>query len=103
MKTSMVNGVTFPGFISTETYDNLRDFHPRSDDLFIVTYPKSGTTWTQQIVKLIRSNGEDDQKMRIATVIPWIETLTGQDEIKASIYNIYIYIYIYIYIFHRRI
>ena len=52
--------------------DGLRDFPLLAEDLFIVTYPKSGTTWMQQIVKLIRTNGLDDG-MRISDAVPWLE------------------------------
>lgn len=50
---NVVNGIVFPTFITQERLDELRDFPLRPDDLFIPPYPKSGTTWLQQIVKLI--------------------------------------------------
>ena len=40
--------------------------------IWIVTYPKAGTTWTQQIVKLINNNGEDDD-VNILKSVPWVE------------------------------
>lgn len=50
---NVVNGIVFPTFITQERLDELRDFPLKQDDLFIPPYPKSGTTWLQQIVKLI--------------------------------------------------
>ncbi len=38
----------------------MKDIPLRPDDIWIVSYPKSGMAWTQQIVKLIKTNGEDD-------------------------------------------
>ena len=47
----------------------LSDFSLRADDLFVASYPRSGTTWMQQIVKLIRTNGIDTGE-RMDRVIP---------------------------------
>ncbi|XP_074623218.1 amine sulfotransferase-like [Acropora palmata] len=38
--------------------EDLSRFETREDDIFIVTYPKSGTTWVQEIVWQIYHNGE---------------------------------------------
>jgi len=48
-------------------------FRPRPNDVLIATYPKCGTTWIQQIVHGLRSNGSM-QFEEICEVIPWIET-----------------------------
>ena len=73
------NGISLPDFITLtpQELDELKSFPLRPDDVFIVTYPKSGTTWAQQIVKLIRSNGKDDGRT-IDVAIPWlIEAKSG--------------------------
>lgn len=38
-----------------------RGFVPRADDLFVVTYPRSGTTWTRQILHLLCNGGEQGE------------------------------------------
>lgn len=48
------------------------DYKSRPDDIFIVTYPRSGTTWMQMILYQLTTDGE----MRIghiAEVCPWFE------------------------------
>ena len=52
--------------------DKLKDLELYPDDVWVVTYPKCGTTWTQQIVRLIRNNGVQDD-VRISTAVPWLE------------------------------
>lgn len=45
---------------------------PRAGDILIVTSPKCGTTWVQQIVHQLRSRGSMDFE-EISVVVPWIE------------------------------
>ena len=47
-------------------------FEPRQDDVFICPYPKSGTTWLQQIVHTLRTGGDMDFG-EITEVVPWLE------------------------------
>ena len=68
-----VNGLLVPDFVKQENVDKLKgglELYP--DDVWVVTYPKCGTTWTQQIVRLIRNNGVQDD-VRIDTAVPWLE------------------------------
>lgn len=60
------------------------EHRPRDDDLFVVTYPRSGTTWTQFLLHLLATSGEDDFA-HISQVTPWFErslalgTLSAED------------------------
>jgi len=64
-----VNGLLVPDFINV---DRLKDFELYPDDVWVVTYPKCGTTWTQQIVRLIRNKGVQDG-VRITAAVPFLE------------------------------
>ncbi len=75
-KTNLVHGIPFPPFIDQQRMDDLKSIPLRSDDLFVVTYPKSGTTWTQQIVKLIRNGGKEDDT-KVVDAVPWLEAEEG--------------------------
>ena len=58
-----------------------RSYKPQSEDIFIVTQQRSGTTWTQQIVYEILSRGKGDLGDRghisLYAVSPWIESAIG--------------------------
>ena len=43
-----------------------------ADDVFIATFPKSGTTWMQQICHGLRSGGDMTFK-EVSWVVPWLE------------------------------
>lgn len=47
------------------------EFEQRDDDIVIATYPKSGTTWVQQIVGQLVFSGSDD--VPISSLSPWLE------------------------------
>ena len=65
----------FPIFITQSDMDVLaREFSTAVDDVFIATYPRSGTTWTEQIVHLIHNQGEQGE-VRLTDAVPWLETL----------------------------
>jgi hypothetical protein len=53
---------------------NLRHFEfvPRPDDIFIVTYPRSGTTWMQMILYQLTTDGNMDFP-HINEYCPWFE------------------------------
>ena len=55
-----------------ERWEKLKTFSVRPDDVFITGYPRCGTTWTQQIVKLLRNGGKDDG-VRLDLTIPFME------------------------------
>ncbi len=48
------------------------DYVPRPDDIFIVTYPRSGTTWMQMILYQLTTEGSMDIP-HIAQCSPWFE------------------------------
>jgi hypothetical protein len=51
-----------------------KEFVAKDGDVFVVTYPRSGTTWTEQMVHLLVNNGEQGEQ-RITDAVPWVETL----------------------------
>jgi hypothetical protein len=69
----LLNGLVVPRFIKQDTLDKLKGLTLRDDDVWIASYPKAGTTWTQYIVHLVHNRGEDDGK-KISDAVPWIES-----------------------------
>ena len=79
----IVSGLVVPKFMKQEDYDNLKNFKLYPEDIWIATYPKCGTTWAQQIVRLIRNNGEKDNRL-INVAVPWLEAISGYPYVKVD-------------------
>lgn len=59
-------------FQSEESRQRALAFQPRPSDILISPFPKSGTTWVQQIVHGLRTRG-DMSFDEITEVTPWLE------------------------------
>ena len=71
-----VSGLKVPFIFNIEWVEGMKNMEWRPDDIWIVTYPKCGTTWTQQIVRLIINRGKEDGVM-ITDAVPWVEGFTN--------------------------
>ena len=58
-------------------------FEFRPDDIVIVTYAKSGTTWTQQIVSQLIFNGAED--VDLSHTSPWVDLRVLPPEALAAV------------------
>ena len=54
-------------------------FVPRPDDIFVVTYPRSGTTWMQMILYQLTTDGSMEIS-HIAQHSPWFERSADSDQ-----------------------
>ncbi|XP_074048878.1 sulfotransferase 1C4-like [Macrotis lagotis] len=58
-----------------DVWEEIWNFQAKTDDLLISTYPKAGTTWTQEIVDMIQNDGDIEKCKRAPTHLrfPFIE------------------------------
>uniref|UniRef100_A0A5F9DFP1 Sulfotransferase n=1 Tax=Oryctolagus cuniculus TaxID=9986 RepID=A0A5F9DFP1_RABIT len=61
--------------VDMKILEKLDDFEIRDDDVFVITYPKSGTVWTQQILSLIYFEGHRNRTEKWDTLdrVPFLE------------------------------
>ncbi|XP_075952641.1 amine sulfotransferase-like [Anarhichas minor] len=69
----LINGIHDP-----DDVDQIYNLETRDSDVFVVTYPKSGTIWMQQILLLLEAKGDLTaisklSKYSNAELVPWIE------------------------------
>jgi hypothetical protein len=59
------------------------EFRARPDDVFISSYPRSGTTWLQYLLHVLASDG-DSGFAHISEVVPWYERSLSLGHERAS-------------------
>lgn len=70
--------MAFPSFIPQANLDRLvAEFEVQDGDVFVVTYPKCGTTWMEQVVHLLLHDGKQGQKL-LTDQMPWIEAVPSR-------------------------
>jgi len=80
------DGVPMPIFIPKQRMEEIETSHrSRPSDVFIATYPKSGTTWLQHVVNEILGRPQGDTYERISDAVPWLAAMpqTHFDEMKS--------------------
>ncbi|XP_070558507.1 sulfotransferase 1 family member D1-like [Ptychodera flava] len=74
-------GVLFyENLFPASSLDAMKEFEVRKDDLYVLTFPKSGTTWAIQIASLIRGSGdlEETDRMPLYARVPFLELVKPQ-------------------------
>ena len=72
----LTDGVLIPR-MSPEAWQQLKVYPLRPDDVILSSYPRSGTTWMQHILRLLRNGGKDDG-LNLDDAVPWLEVLKAE-------------------------
>lgn len=84
-KHSYLHGWIYPPFIKEKHLQETKAFKLRESDVFIATFPKNGTTWTQKIIQNLHKThgtGHMQQDKVLLDVTPWLEN-TPHDQVDA--------------------
>ncbi|XP_071802950.1 sulfotransferase 1E1-like isoform X2 [Asterias amurensis] len=70
-------GVCVSKGVPKEVLIDLETFEVRNDDIFLITYPKSGTTWMQQMISLIINgcDAEEHKNLHVFFRFPFLENI----------------------------
>lgn len=79
----LVDGIAFPLSFNGEVIRSAMNYVAKAGDIFILTYPKSGTTWMETIVFGLLNNGRafDDDFDYYMKQTPFLE-LQGKDAVE---------------------
>merc|ERR1712243_91027 len=80
------NGFVMPRKFAGDIEDKIRNFELREDDIWIVTYPKCGTTWTQELVWMLVNDVDIEKgKVPLSHRSPFLEfdCLLSKDFLKS--------------------
>ncbi|XP_060905550.1 amine sulfotransferase-like [Labrus mixtus] len=75
------------GIHDPEDVEQIYDLEVRDSDVFVITYPKSGTIWMQQILLLIEAKGDltaISQEGNNSDLVPWIELKGNREDFIAA-------------------
>jgi Sulfotransferase domain len=75
-------GVPGPTKVSSpEVFSRAKDYRPQSEDVFVVTQMRCGTTWMQQVVYEIvmrgRADFDDPNQPHLYAICPWIDSINS--------------------------
>ncbi|XP_070543011.1 sulfotransferase 1A3-like [Ptychodera flava] len=78
-------GIRMPAQMPAASLDAAREMEIRDDDIWVVTYPKAGTTWGQEITSVIMEGGDIEKvkKTPLLERVPYVE-LGPIDQIPAT-------------------
>eukprot|EP01025_Chloroclados_australasicus_P046939 TRINITY_DN519_c0_g1_i2.p1 TRINITY_DN519_c0_g1~~TRINITY_DN519_c0_g1_i2.p1 ORF type:complete len:352 (-),score=36.08 TRINITY_DN519_c0_g1_i2:353-1267(-) len=75
-KFQLIEGYQFPPFFVTENIKSALKYEAKPGNIFICTYPRSGTTWMQNILYLMVHKGEPlESGVSIDGHIPYLEKM----------------------------
>lgn len=78
-----IDGFRLNRYFSPERFRSALQYKPRNDDVFIATYPKSGTTWLQHIGYLIFHDGVPPPSvLEFFKTTPFLEMFGAEDAVR---------------------
>jgi hypothetical protein len=81
----LINNFRFPITFPRESIEFALNYKPEKGEKFIASYPKCGTTWTQQIIRLIINNGIIERQRDEESIINPLLERTGKEILNISL------------------